>query len=131
MDRVQSDPAAEAGRERQRRRSAAFAGLILIVFGSLMLIARTTGQPMQLVGRAWGLAPLLIGLAHLTDPAGRRRGRRRSGAWLVYLGLWGLANEFRLFGLSYDSSWPLLIVGVGLLIAWGALENGQRAAQEP
>lgn len=131
MDRVQSDPVAEVRRERDRRRSGAFAGLILVVFGILMLVERSTGQPMQLVGRVWGLAPLLIGLAHLTDPAGTGRGRRRSGAWLIYLGCWGLANEFHLFGLSYDSSWPLLVIGVGLLIAWGALENGHRAAQEP
>jgi LiaF transmembrane domain len=117
-----------------RGRSSAFAGLILIVFGGLLLIERLTGEPMYLIGRMWGLAPIIIGLAHVTDPVGEprsRRGRRRSGLWLMYVGLWGLANEFHAFGLTYANSWPLLVIGVGLMIVWGALDGGRRATQEP
>lgn len=87
---------------------------------------------LRALGRGWWpVVPLTFGLLRIAFP-GSDRGRRRprsGGAWLVLVGVWGLISEFRLFGLSYSTSWPLLIVAAGLVIVWRALEDSRSAGR--
>jgi hypothetical protein len=56
---------------------------------------------------------------------GEHRGRprtRRSGFWLLAVGAWGLISESEWFGFDYSTSWPLLIVALGINIVWKSLE---------
>jgi hypothetical protein len=51
----------------------------------------------------------------------RRRGGSFGGLWLIGVGCWMLVSQTHLFGLSYDTSWPLFIVLAGVMIlvrAW-------------
>jgi hypothetical protein len=56
------------------------------------------------------------------DDAGRekfrRAGRQRSagGIWLIGLGCWLLISQTGLFGLTFGTSWPLLLILVGALM---------------
>jgi cell wall-active antibiotic response 4TMS protein YvqF len=40
----------------------------------------------------------------------------------VFVGCWALANEFALFGFDYGTSWPLVVIGAGVLVVWRALD---------
>ena len=46
----------------------------------------------------------------------------RSGVWLILVGLWGLVNEWRLFGLTYGTSWPLLVMASGAMMVWRSFD---------
>ena len=43
-----------------------------------------------------------------------RKRELRKGFIMLAVGTWFLANTLDLFGLSYDSSWPLLLILIGL-----------------
>jgi hypothetical protein len=49
-----------------------------------------------------------------------RHGRQRGmfgGLWMVGLGCWLLISETHMFGLTFGTSWPLLLILMGALIA--------------
>ncbi len=101
-------------------------GFVLIVVGSAFLVERM--NLLDADPAVWPLFPLVIGLVRLLSPdeARRHRGGRRAGVWLIYIGIWGLLNEFELFGLDYHNSWPLLVIAAGLNMVWRSLETGRR-----
>jgi hypothetical protein len=99
-------------------------GLIVMIGGVLLLLDRAGAVDIVVSTRWWPPPVLALGLARFIGPGMRTDGRPRSragGFWLVYIGFWGLANEYRTFGLEYATSWPLLMVGGGLSIVWDAL----------
>lgn len=100
-------------------------GLIVIVVGLAMLADRTGFDGLHLSGRYWPLILIALGLVKLAGAPGPdgRRGSLRPGAWLVFVGFWGLVSEFHAFGLNYGNSWPLLVIGAGLGIVWRAFEK--------
>jgi hypothetical protein len=128
----------ELGHDEDRGRTmspgAVAAGGILLALGLAMLLD-TTGtlslQPGRLIGPfvliALGTSIVLnrraCGRASSDDPIVRegRRGRRARGStgglWLIGLGTWMLVAQTHLFGLSYETAWPLLLVFMGLVIA--------------
>ena len=104
------------------------AGVLLLVVGGGMLLD-TTGIADIRMGHL--IAPLVlisIGVSSLlsaaTDTGGDERpGRRRrcrkdsfGGFWLVGIGLWMLASQTHLFGLTFGTSWPLLVILTGVMI---------------
>jgi hypothetical protein len=102
-------------------------GGIAVVLVGLSMLADQIGYDdgLHLSTRYWPLILIAIGVVRLAEaprPDGRPRSPR-TGVWLMFLGAWGLVNEFHLFGLDYGSSWPLLITGAGVLMVWRALEN--------
>jgi hypothetical protein len=109
----------------ERHAGRIFAGIVVIIVGLAALGDRIGFEGLHLSSHVWPF--ILIALGGLKMSAGARRDgsrrSRRSGAWLVYVGLWGLASEFQVFGLDYGSSWPLLVIGAGVLMVWRAVEN--------
>jgi hypothetical protein len=93
------------------RRGDLVAPLVLIVFGTSMVVER---------GGVYG--------RRLTRPDGTtcrgRRGRRSptSGLWLIGVGAWMLASQSHIFGLSFDTSWPLLVIMGGVLLVVRGLD---------
>lgn len=109
-----------------------FAGLVIIAAGLVMLSDRIGISGIHLSGRYWPFLLVAFGLVRWLDPPRHRNGRRRSrwsGAWLVYIGLWGFVNEFHMLGFDYDTSWPLLIVGAGIGMIWRAFDPGNQPCQ--
>lgn len=102
-----------------------FIGLAIMVLGLGFLLDRLELWHLRLSPRLWPLLPLAFGLARLlAGPGVTKRGRTiRSGVWLSGVGLWGLVSEFHVFGLDYDTSWPLLIVAAGLNMVWRSFEE--------
>lgn len=99
-------------------------GLLLIFVGVIILLDRGDIGRRHLPEQLWPFLIVTIGLVRLLgSPAdASRRRSRRAGLWLVIVGCWGAINEFHLFDLDYDTSWPLLIVAAGVMTIWRALD---------
>jgi len=100
-------------------------GVVIMAAGVLLLIERLNLAAVHLGWRLWPLFPLGLGLLRVIDPPLRRDGQqcsRRSGAWLVLIGVWGLVNEFHVRGLDYGNSWPLIVIFAGIMIVWRSFE---------
>lgn len=124
-----------AGDTPESNRTRIAIGVMILLFGLIMLADTLGVAGIHMDGRYWPFILLVIGGFRLMDPPVRDglRRSRRTGAWLLYIGVWGIVNEFHLFGLDYDTSWPLMIVGVGLAVIWRALDPDERprSVREP
>lgn len=116
--------------------AALIGGAILLTLGAAMLLDRTL--PHRLGDLTAPSVLILLGAAMIfgrgTVMAGRRyrrpdrpayRVRRRastSGLWLIGIGAWMLVSQAHMFSLSFDTSWPLLVVLGGVLIVIRGLE---------
>lgn len=105
-----------------------FWGIVLILVGLVLMMDRLDWPVgLLLSARYWPFILIALGILRLMDPPvarGTGHRSRRPGAWLIFIGCWGLVNEFRVFGLGYATSWPILVVGAGLSVVWRALEPG-------
>jgi hypothetical protein len=84
--------------------------VIVLGVGLLLLLDR-----MRLFGRwemhdLWPLFVIFLGAARVMGDGRDRRG----GLTLLLMGCWMLINTLHLFDLSWHSSWPLVLVAVGL-----------------
>lgn len=97
-------------------------GLVLVLLGAMLMFERFEAEQ---AASYWPFVLILFGIVKIVDPprSGRVTRSKRPGAWLLFIGLWGLVSEFRLFGLDYSSSWPVMIVGVGLMLVWRSFEG--------
>lgn len=116
--------------QRSFRFGVVVAGLILLAVGATTLLDHS--------GVLWfHTAPLVLialGASMVLDRTARPdsgpdsdvRGNVRSsscgrtsytaGLWLIGIGAWMLVSQNHLWGLSFETSWPLLIVVMGLLM---------------
>jgi hypothetical protein len=101
-------------------------GLVVMVVGVLLLLDRFEWWGVHLNVPVWPWVLVVLGLARLGD-------RPRAAAWLLVIGAWGLLNEYRLFGLHYGNSWPVLLIGVGAMVVWRAMDpaTGASSRREP
>jgi hypothetical protein len=100
-------------------------GLIILGMGAALLVDRYSD--VQHIRSWWPLILILMGVARLTPnhpQPGRRAGIRRSGVWFIMLGLWAFVSDSHLFGFTYATSWPLLLIGAGVLMVWRAVDPG-------
>jgi hypothetical protein len=100
-------------------------GLIILVVGLSLLADRVGDWDLRFTRHMWPFIPIVIGVVRALDGPYDPNGRRRSrlpGLWLIYLGGWGFINEFHIFGFNYGTSWPLLVVGAGLMIVGRAMD---------
>jgi LiaF transmembrane domain len=97
-------------------------GLMVILIGGVLLLDRLDWAGFHLNVPLWPCVLMLLGLARIGERrASGRTGINRSGAWLIFLASWGFINEYRLWGFTYGTSWPLLIVGAGAIMVWRAV----------
>ena len=116
----------------QVRTGTVVAGAVLLAVGFAMLLD-TTGVLDINAGRLIGPFVLIaIGASMLLGgrscrgyaedeavPARIRHARRQSwfgGVWLIGLGCWLLMSQTNMFGLTFGTSWPLLLILMGALI---------------
>jgi hypothetical protein len=100
-------------------------GLILLLLGVVLLDDRLEWIGFRFNVPIWTFILIALGLAKLGEGRVDAHGRwrpNRSGAWLLILGVWGLFNEYRLFGVHYLHSWPLLVIAAGTMVVWHALD---------
>jgi 4-amino-4-deoxy-L-arabinose transferase-like glycosyltransferase len=91
------------------------AGIIVAGLGLMTLIDHSAISDLRTRQFLPGFAVLVFGLVQMTGACRHRRGSLR-GVWLVLIGAWLIVNEAGFFGLHYRTSWPLLLIAVGLVI---------------
>ena len=106
------------------RPGAIAGGILLLVLGAGMMLDTTgiadirTGRlvaPLVLV--AMGVASLLSEKTCGSHRRGGRRGRNSfAGLWMIGIGAWMLVSQTHLFGLTFGTSWPLLVILTGIMI---------------
>jgi hypothetical protein len=104
-------------------------GLIVVAMGVMLLVDRYLDPDVPLMRSWWPLILIVMGAARLVTTRPCRDGRsrsRRSGVWLIMIGLWGVVSESHLFGFTFATSWPLLVIGAGVIIVWRSLETSSR-----
>jgi hypothetical protein len=114
-----------APRHRRRKQGRILWGVLLITAGAVMMVERLGLMDVRVTTHLWPVVPLALGVLRLIDPCTGRDGRpagRRPAAWLLFVGGWGLLNEFHVFGLAYWNSWPLFIIFVGINMVWRSTE---------
>jgi len=100
----------------RRKRHADFTfGLVLIVFGVLLLAQRINILPDVDFHRLWPMVLVVIGLAQLIMP--REDRKRSSGLTLLFIGGIFLMHTYDV--LSLRDSWPLFIAVGGLSLIMG------------
>jgi hypothetical protein len=105
-------------------------GLVVMVAGGVLLLDRLNWG-FRLNVPIWPVILLFLGLARISERrASGRVGLNRSSAWLIFLAGWGFINEYRLWGFTYETSWPLLIVGAGVMIVWRSVTPMAEQARE-
>jgi hypothetical protein len=111
---------------RSSRDASVVAGFLMIGLGVLILAGRAEiGDIGDLFRLYWPMILVVIGLPKL-----RRRETAGSGLWLMALGGWMQVAHLGLFGLTWRSSWPILLIALGAVIVVKAfLEAGLPAGK--
>src|SRR5687767_11637564 len=101
-------------------------GIGLMTIG-LVLLADPALE-IDLWASGWTLILFVVGLVRVIDPSVGDRDcpSRRTGAWLMTVGTWGFISQNDLFGLTFRTSWPLLVVAAGVLTVWWAIDESRR-----
>jgi hypothetical protein len=88
------------------------AGVLLVIGGTVLLVAARSGVSLAPLARWWPAILLALGAVRLF---GAPRGRW-VGFWLAVAGLYGAIGEWRLLGLGWKDAWPVFVIGAGLAI---------------
>jgi hypothetical protein len=100
-------------------------GTALIVVGVLTALDRTGVVAWTHQRNLWPLILIAIGLAQLTYTYDSRP---RRGFSLTLVGSWLLLYELGV--MSIDNSWPLVVVVIGVAMAWDGWSPGRALSQE-
>jgi hypothetical protein len=105
-----------------------FWGLLLMAAGAILLLGRFgIADFAWMMRRFWPLIVIIIGASKLFH-----RDTIWQGLWFIALGAWLQAVSLHLYGFTYGSSWPLLLVilGGGIIIRTIADSARRRDAEE-
>lgn len=112
---------ADGGRDLRR-------GAALVAVG-LWLLLGTMGGPRLDYGESWPLLLVFLGIAFLATPVAGRG--RRPGPLLIAWGALCWVAVHQLWGLGWDSIWPLILVAVGASLVWSAVVEERRSSDSP
>ncbi len=93
-------------------------GLVIMIAGVALLLDHMGIFPFDRVYRFWPLILVVFGILNLTSQT-----NRAFGALLIVAGALLQLNAFHLIRLSFADIWPLALIGVGILLIWGSLEQ--------
>jgi hypothetical protein len=116
---------------RRRRFSASDAviGILLIIFGSVLLLQQFDVIYLYDLGihSVWQLWPFIfvvIGIGKLVDaPTLYHIGK---GIWLIFLGLWLYVSIYHVYGLSFGETWPAMLIAWGVSMMWDSFTKSSR-----
>ena len=87
-------------------------GIILIGLGVLFLL----GNFHDVIREFWPMIIIIVGIGQLFE-----RRSAGSGVGLILIGTWLQLVRLHVFALTFQNSWPLLLIGIGAIIALRAL----------
>lgn len=107
------------GAFRQAQIRRVVVGLMFVAAGLLLFFDR---RSIFEVFSLWPLVMVGFGVSKIAGACCANC--RRSGFWLLGIGLWFTLNQFT--SLGYHDTWPLLLVLVGALLMWDAVAPASR-----
>jgi hypothetical protein len=102
-------------------------GIFFIVVGLLLFYGHYQILSIDNPWHLWPLIPIVIGLVRITNA--RYAWEYRKGCGMLFIGLWFMACELHLFGLTYHNSWPLLIIFAGISMVWKTFSRSHSCHQ--
>ncbi len=101
-------------------------GLSLMAAGVLFLLDRFRLLDLDhLFHLYWPMIVVVVGMVKLL------RRNLWGGSWVIVVGVWLQIAHLRLFGLTFHSSWPLLLIALGAgLIARTLFQSVSRNAAQ-
>lgn len=108
--------------------AALFSGLTLIAIGILFLLDR-----MHVVDFDWAIRHYWPVLVAALGVRSLLRGRIWNGLWFLAIAAWLQISVLHLFGMTFGSSWPLLLIayGFGMVVRAAADSAKRREARAP
>ncbi len=107
-----------------RLRKNLITGLTLIAIGGLFLLDR---MDVLDVRQFWHLWPVFIALTGINKMVSAEKNSQFvHGAFRVVLAFWLYASLEHLWGWSFRTSWPLLLIGFGLSIVLSSFIKNQK-----
>ncbi len=89
-----------------------FAGILLIVIGSMFMLDRMGYADLHgVLHNYWPMFLVAFGVSRVL-----RRRHAWSGVSMIVIGLWLQATKLHWWDLTFNSSWPLLLIGFGAVM---------------
>jgi len=89
-----------------------FCGVLLIVIGSMFMLDRMGYADLHdVLHNYWPMFLVALGISRFL-----RRRTAWSGVSLIVIGLWLQATTLHWWDLTFNSSWPLLLIGFGAVM---------------
>ncbi|HEV7427019.1 MAG TPA: DUF5668 domain-containing protein [Thermoanaerobaculia bacterium] len=99
-----------------------FWGLFLLAAGTILLLSRLGVMNISWTMRHyWPLIVIIVGLSHIFH-----RRTIWSGLWIVAVGAWLQMVTLHIYGFTYRSSWPFLLVILGAGIIMRTIADAAR-----
>ena len=115
MELEDSEKEIDSMRYRRRRNTAGrlVAGLILIALGLAFTLDNLgiLGVEFDNIWKFWPVFLIVIGTAKLF-----RLEERAAGLWMVGIGVWLQVVALGLWGMDWDTSWPVLLILIGAIM---------------
>ena len=103
----------------RRSRSRFTFGIILLLIGAWALADQLGFDVPRDWWNNWPWLLIVMGALQFAWPG--NLWERLAGFWLIAVGAWGLVNIYGLFGLHWGTSWPILVIALGLRVVLGGL----------
>ena len=101
----------------RNHRGTLVTGLILIGIGTISLLDRFDIADFgDIISMWWPMIIVLVGVRKLFQPR-----TMWAGLWLVAIGTWLQFVRFHVFGMTFRTSWPFLLIALGAGITLRAL----------
>lgn len=96
-----------------------FCGVTLIVIGTMFMLDRMGYADLHdVLHNYWPMFLVAFGVSRFM-----RRRKAWSGASLIVVGLWLQATTLHWWDLTFESSWPLLLIGFGAVMVGRTLTS--------
>lgn len=112
----------------RRHRGKVLTGLLIMAAGILLLLSNFNMVDIGPVWRYWPLILIALGVDKIFT-AGTMK-ERGEGIWLSFIGSWLLVSFLHIFGLTFATSWPILIIGFGIGMIWKAMLRSRQSSIE-
>lgn len=117
-----SDPS-QRGSKKEKSLQLIF-GVVIALLGVAFLFNNFDLIDIGNVWQYWPLILVAIGLNKTLQAENPRA--RESGIWWMFWGFWLLISYMHLFGLTFGTSWPLIIIAWGIRFLWKSLTRNSR-----
>ncbi len=104
-------------------RSRLIGGAILLIVGAIALASNLGFHIPRDLWKYWPAIPSALGIIQMLWPGSVRA--RLDGFWLIALGFYGFVSVFEWFGLHWGTSWPIMVLALGIRILLGGVFRDQ------